>query len=132
VVLDFADNALSTSTGTIALRAVFANDDRTLFPGLFARVRIPLVPVGGPKAMLVIPGSAIGNDQQGDFVYVVGKDDVVERRSIVRGPMTPNGLAIRSGLAAGDRVIVNGLLNARPGEKVAPESAPAPTAAAKP
>ena len=76
-VLDFADNALSTSTGTIALRAVFANEDKTLFPGLFARVRIPLVPLGGPKSLLVIPGSAIGNDQQGDFVYVVGADDVV-------------------------------------------------------
>jgi multidrug efflux pump subunit AcrA (membrane-fusion protein) len=80
----------------------------------------------------VIPGSAIGNDQQGDFVYVVGKDDVVERRSIVRGPMTPTGLAIRSGLAGPDRVIVNGLLNARPGEKVVPENAPAATPMAKP
>ena len=127
-VLDFADNALSTSTGTIALRAIFGNDDKTLFPGLFARVRIPL---GGPRPLLVIPGSAIGNDQQGDFVYVVGRDDVVQRRTIVRGPMTPTGLAIRSGLAAGDRVIVNGLLNARPGEKVSPENAPAPTPAAK-
>ncbi len=90
-VLDFADNSLSTSTGTIALRAVFANDDRTLFPGLFARVRIPLVPVSGPKSMFVIPGSAIGNDQQGDFVYVVGADDVVQRRAIVKGPMTAVG-----------------------------------------
>ena len=67
-VLDFADNALSTSTGTIALRGLFKNEDTTLFPGLFARVRIPL---GDPRPMLVIPASAVGNDQQGDFVYVV-------------------------------------------------------------
>jgi RND family efflux transporter MFP subunit len=134
-VLDFADNSLSTSTGTIALRAVFANDDKTLFPGLFARVRIPLVPAGGPKGMFVIPGSAVGNDQQGDFVYVVGADDVVQRRAIVKGPMTASGLAIRSGVAATDRVIVNGLLNARPGEKVSPQTAPpvpAPAPTVKP
>ena len=127
-VLDFADNSLSTSTGTIALRGIFRNEDTTLFPGLFARVRIPL---GGPRPMLVIPASAVGNDQQGDFVYVVNASDVVERRSIVKGPMTGGGLAIRSGLAESDRVIVNGLLNARVGEKVAPspDAAPAPPAA---
>ena len=121
-VLDFADNALSTSTGTIALRGLFKNEDTTLFPGLFARVRIPL---GDPRPMLVIPPSAVGNDQQGDFVYVVNPSDVVERRAIVKGPLTESGLAIRSGVAAGDRVIVNGLLNARVGEKVAPTTAPA-------
>ena len=121
-VLDFADNALSTSTGTIALRGLFRNEDTTLFPGLFARVRIPL---GDPRPMLVIPPSAVGNDQQGDFVYVVNPSDVVERRAIVKGPLTESGLAIRSGVAAGDRVIVNGLLNARVGEKVAPTTAPA-------
>jgi membrane fusion protein (multidrug efflux system) len=85
--------------------------------------------------MFVIPGSAVGNDQQGDFVYVVGADDVVQRRAIVKGPMTPSGLAIRSGVAAADRVIVNGLLNARPGEKVSPQTAPAapaPTPIVKP
>ena len=125
-VLDFADNALSTSTGTIALRGIFQNGDTTLFPGLFARVRIPL---GGPRPSLVIPGSAIGNDQQGDFVYVVGANDVVERRGIVRGPLSPNGLVVRSGLAPTDRIIVNGLLNARVGEKVAPQDAPPPTPA---
>jgi len=121
-VLDFADNALSTSTGTIALRGLFKNEDTTLFPGLFARVRIPL---GDPRPMLVIPPSAVGNDQQGDFVYVVNASDVVERRAIVKGPLTESGLAIRSGVVVGDRVIVNGLLNARVGEKVAPTTAPA-------
>ncbi len=129
-VLDFTDNSLSTSTGTIALRGVFKNEDRTLFPGLFARVRLPM---GGPRPMLVIPGSAIGSDQQGDYVYVVGPDDVVARRGIVRGPITEQGYAIRSGLQKDDRVIVNGILNARAGEKVAPMEAtpvPVPTAAA--
>jgi RND family efflux transporter MFP subunit len=127
-VLDFADNSLNTSTGTIALRGIFGNEDLALVPGLFARVRNPM---GGPRPMLVIPGAAIGSDQQGDFVYVVGSGDVVARRAIVRGPLTPNGFAIRSGLEASDRVIVNGILNARSGEKVAPlEATPGPTATA--
>jgi RND family efflux transporter MFP subunit len=128
-LLDFADNTLSTSTGTIALRAIFKNEGLPLYPGLFARVRIPL---GGPKPMLVVPGSAIGSDQQGDYVYVVGADDVVARRAIVKGPRTSNGTAIRSGLEPDDRVVVEGLLNARAGEKVAPTARAAPTAAAAP
>jgi RND family efflux transporter MFP subunit len=114
-VLDFADNEISTSTGTIALRAVFENSDKALFPGLFARVRIPL---GPPQQMLVIPNSSIGNDQQGDYVFVVDASDVVARRSVIKGPLTPDGCAIRAGLTVEDRVVVNGLLNARPGSKV--------------
>ena len=114
-VLDFADNDISASTGTIALRAVFENKDKVLFPGLFVRVRIPL---GQPQQMLVVPNSAIGNDQQGDYVFVLDANDVVARRSVVKGPLTPDGCAIRDGLTADDRVVVNGILNARPGAKV--------------
>jgi len=119
-VLDFTDNDISSATGTIAMRAIYKNDDRTLFPGLFARVRIPL---GAPRPMLVIPNSAIGNDQQGDYVFVVDGHDVVARRAIVKGPVTADGCALRSGLTASDRVVVNGILNARAGEKVAPQAA---------
>lgn len=118
--LDFTDNEISTTTGTISLRAVFPNEDRILFPGLFARVRIPL---GEPHPMLVIPGSAIGSDQQGDFVWVVGDGDVVARRSVVKGPVTADGTAIRSGLAGTDRVVVGGMQNARPGLRVSPAAA---------
>ena len=122
-VLDFTDNEISSSTGTIAMRAIFKNDDRALFPGLFARVRIPL---GAPQPMLVIPNSAIGSDQQGDYVFVIDAHAVVARRSIVKGPVSREGCAVRTGLAATDRVVVNGILNARPGEQVAPqEGAPA-------
>lgn len=121
-VLDFTDHSISGSTGTISLRAVFENADRTLFPGLFARVRIP---VGEPQPTLVIPDSAIGNDQQGDYVFVVGDNDIVSRVTVLKGPLSPDGRAIRSGLKASDRVVVNGILNARPGEKVAPMNAAA-------
>src|SRR5689334_17266454 len=125
-VLDFTDNDISSSTGTIALRAVFENKDKALFPGLFARVRIPL---GPPQQMLVIPNSAIGNDQQGDYVFVVDRDDVVARRSVVKGPLIGEGRAVREGLSAADRVVVDGILNAHPGAKVQPieSSPPAPS-----
>ncbi|HAB18583.1 MAG TPA: efflux RND transporter periplasmic adaptor subunit [Verrucomicrobiota bacterium] len=128
-VLDFADNDVSSSTGTIALRAVFTNDDRVMFPGLFARVRIPL---GDPKPMLVVPQSSIGSDQQGDYVYVIEPGDVVARRAVDKGPLAANGRAIRSGLTEADRVIVNGLLNARPGERVTVTESPTASPPPKP
>ena len=94
------------------------------------------IPLGGPRPSLVVPGSAVGNDQQGDFVYVVGPGDVVERRGIVKGPAAEGGVVIRSGLTAEDRVIVNGLMNASAGEKVAAAeataTAPAPSPVAAP
>lgn len=121
-VLDFSDNEISVSTGTIAMRAIFPNKDRALFPGLFARVRIPL---GKPQVMLVIPNVAIGSDQQGDYVFVVDAGEIVARRGIVKGPLTlDGGCAIRGGLSEGDRVIVKGLLNAKAGGKVAPTGTP--------
>jgi len=124
-VLDFVDNAISSSTGTIAMRAIFKNEDKTLFAGVFTRVRIPL---GDPKPMLVIPNSAVGNDQQGDYVFLLDANDVVVRRTVVKGPLTPNGdCAIRSGLTTADRVVVNGILNARPGQKVVPTESPSTT-----
>ena len=128
-LLDFTDNDISGSTGTIAMRAIFANEDKALFPGLFARVRIPM---GNPQPMLVIPNSAIGNDQQGDYVFIVDANNVVARRTIVKGPLTPDGCAVRSGLTGADRVVVNGLLNARPGEKVTPMESSAAAPDAKP
>lgn len=114
-VLDFTGSSVSTSTGTLQLRAVFKNQDRALFPGLFARVRIPL---GQPVSMPVIPDEAIGNDQQGDYVLVVNQDNVVERRNVQKGILTSDGRAILSGLSTADRVIVKGLQQARPGAKV--------------
>ncbi len=118
--LDFVDNGISTSSGTIQLRATFDNKDRELIAGAFARVRIAL---GEPKPMLVVPVSAIANDQEGDYVLVADANDVVVRRTVVKGSPRPGGCAIRSGLAAEDRVIIAGQLRARPGAKVTPMSA---------
>jgi RND family efflux transporter MFP subunit len=117
--LDFANNRVSTSTGTIQLRAVFENTDKTLLPGLFARVRIPL---GKPKPSLLIPDTAIKSDQAGDYVLIVNSQDVVERRRVETGPLVESDRAITKGLSENDRVIVEGLARARPGQKVTPKT----------
>jgi multidrug efflux pump subunit AcrA (membrane-fusion protein) len=70
--------------------------------------------------VLVVPESAISNDQEGDYVLVADASDVVTRRAVVKGSLITNGCAIRSGLTAQDRVIINGMMRARPGDKVTP------------
>jgi RND family efflux transporter MFP subunit len=117
--LDFVDTGLDPASGTVQLRAVLTNQDRAIFPGVFARVRIPL---GEPQPMSVVPNAAIGNDQEGDFVLVVDANNVVARRTVVKGPLTKTGCSIRSGLAPEDRVIVVGVLRAKAGAKVTPVS----------
>jgi membrane fusion protein, multidrug efflux system len=119
--LDFVNTGVSTSTGTIELRAVLTNEDKALFPGVFARVRIPL---GQPQPMPVVPAGAIGSDQEGDYVLVADANDVVARRAVMKGPTTELGCAISSGITTADRVIVNGFMNAVPGEKVTPQDKP--------
>lgn len=125
--LDYIDTGVDPSTGTVLLRGIFTNENYQLFPGLFARVRLSF---GLPESMLVVPNSAIGNDQEGDYVLVVTTGDVVTRRTVVKGPLTHNGCAVRSGISPSDRVIVNGLSRARPGTKVTPVNATASPAAA--
>lgn len=117
--LDFINTGVSTSSGTLQMRVVLPNKERAFLPGLFARVRIPL---GEPRPMLVVPNFAIGNDQEGNYVLVVGADDRVARRSVVKGPLAGSDCAILSGLTATDRVIVKGIANARAGGKVTPEN----------
>ena len=114
-LLDYMDTGVSTSSGTMPMRAVFKNEDKGLLPGAFARVRMPLA---APAPMLVVPASAVGNDQEGDYVLVVDAEGIVARRGIVKGPLVPKGQSIRSGLTAEDRVIVKGLMGAKPGAKV--------------
>jgi len=124
--LDYIDTGVDPATGTVRLRACFKNEDYQLFPGLFARVRLSF---GLGEPMLVVPNHAIGNDQEGDYVLVVAADEVVARRAVEKGPLTHDGCSIRTGLVPSDRVIVNGLVRARPGTKVTPVTASAGPAA---
>ncbi|MGX1586361.1 efflux RND transporter periplasmic adaptor subunit [Brevundimonas diminuta] len=113
--LDFTDNAIDASSGTIRLRAVVQNADGFLKPGMFGHAQ--LAGSGGYAAMLV-PDSAVVTDGPRKVVYVVAKDGTVGAKPVQLGPLA-NGLrVVRTGLAPDDRVIINGLQRARPGQKV--------------
>ncbi|GLK85346.1 efflux RND transporter periplasmic adaptor subunit [Ancylobacter defluvii] len=131
--LDYVSPEVDPSTGTLLVRALFDNKDLSLLPGLFARVRVPVQRL--PKALLVAD-TAIGAAQQGSYVLVVGKDDVVEQKVVTTGQLVGSYRVIESGLAAGDKVVVGGIQRAVPGSKVDPEevapAAPPPPAAPSP
>ena len=113
--LDFTDNAIDASSGTIRLRAVVQNADGFLKPGMFGHAQ--LAGSGGYAAMLV-PDSAVVTDGPRKVVYVVAKDGTVGAKPVQLGPLA-NGLrVVRTGLTPDDRVIINGLQRARPGQKV--------------
>jgi len=130
-ILDFSNNSVDTSTGTIQLRGIFPNKDRGMFPGLFATVRVPL---GPPKPGLVVPNATVLSDQEGDYVFVVNEKNVVERRNVVKGPLNGAVRAIAKGLESTDRVVVNGIPNIRIGQTVQAtlEPDPVPTASPSP
>ncbi len=124
--LDYASPTVDASTGTLAVRAVLENPKRVLLPGLFVRVRVP---TGKLDNALLVPESALGTDQGGRYLLIVGKDDVVEQRSVTVGPLDGTLRVIDKGLKPDDRVIVAGLLHAVPGQKVKPQMAkPSPAA----
>jgi len=118
--VDFFDNQVDKRTGTIRVRGVFANPNRTLVPGMFASVRVP---AGPPEETLLIPDVAVGFDQNYKFVYVLNGTNGVETRTIQTGRATGPLRAITKGLTPEDRVVVNGLVTLRPGVKVEPQEA---------
>jgi RND family efflux transporter MFP subunit len=122
-VLDFLDNRLQAGSGTIRARATLANAEGALTPGQFGRIRMSR---GDAYEALLIPEAAILSDQINKVALVVDDGDVVRQRRITPGPVQPDGLRIvRSGLTPTDRVVVNGLMQARPGAKVRPQPADA-------
>lgn len=127
-VLDFVDNRVDPSTGTIKVRAVLDNPGQVLSPGMFVRVRLP---IERPAPRVLVNARAIGTDQGAKYVLVVNDHDVVEQRRVVLGPTADDGLrVVREGLAPDDWVIVSGLQRVRPGQTVRPRPmASAPAAA---
>lgn len=119
-VINFTGNQLNPNTATITLRALFKNEDEFLTPGLFARVRIP---AGKPDDALLIPDAAIGSDQSLKYVWVIGKDNLPERRTLELGPKFEGKRIVRSGLQADDQIVVNGIQYVRPGAPVNPVEA---------
>jgi RND family efflux transporter MFP subunit len=116
--IDYAAPLVDNTTGTVAVRAEFANDRHVLPPGAFVRVRVALqrdVPA------LLVPTAAIGRDQAGSYVLAVGSGDVVQQKRVTLGPTVDAMRVVESGLAAEDSVVVAGLQRAVPGEKVQPQ-----------
>jgi RND family efflux transporter MFP subunit len=117
--LEYREFGVDPATGTTLRRATFPNKDLTLAPGMFVRIQAGL---GGPVPRLTIAERAIGADQRGDYVRVVVKndknEDIVEERLVQLGPLLDGRRVILKGVNEDDRVVVNGLQQARPGFKV--------------
>src|SRR5581483_9773641 len=129
--MDFIDNVIDRSTGTIRGRAVLPNTDGLFLPGMFARVQVP---GSAPYEALLVPEAAIGTEQVRKFVYTVAGDNTVKQAYVTLGQVVDGLQVIKDGLKPDDRVVVNGLLRVRPGVKVNPQEAgaapPNPAAAA--
>jgi RND family efflux transporter MFP subunit len=122
--IDFVDNAINTTSGTIRGRAVIANPNALFTPGMFARIQVPASP---PYEALLVPDAAIGSDQVRKFVYVVGADNKVAQKYVTLGQLVDRTLrVIKSGLTADDTIVVNGLMRVRPGVQVTPQEQGAP------
>ncbi len=118
-VIQSFDNHINSGSGTIRARARFDNQDSSLVPGMFVSVRMG----GGTLAnTLLVPETAIGNDQSKRFVLVVGQGDKAEYREVALGATVDDSRVVTSGLKAGDRVILDGLQKLAPGAPVAPHA----------
>ncbi len=117
--IDFVDNQYDRSSGTIRVRATFPNPDLFITPGQFGRVRVPMSQM---RTTMLVPDAAVVTDQSVKLLFTVDADDTVVPKPVELGPVTDDGLrVVREGIGADDRVIINGLLRARPGGKVTPE-----------
>ena len=117
--LDFVDNQLKTSSGTMRLRAIFNNTDGLYTPGLYARVQLQS---GHARERLLVDDRAIGTDLGNQFVYVVDAQNIVQYRKVSTGALFDGLRVIDSGLRADDMVVVNGLQHVRPSIKVNPQT----------
>lgn len=113
--LDFVNIGVDASTGTMQFRALVANKDYVLLPGYFVRIRVPVSPV---IARLTVPWTSIQYDQTGPYLYAVNAKDLVEKKRIVLGPREGEHQAVREGITAEDKIIINGAQFVTPGKKV--------------
>src|SRR5580704_1029535 len=116
--IDFINNQFNSSTGTLQVRGLFPNADRVLISGAFVRIRVAGTPL---HSALLVSDRAIGTDQGQKFVLVVEKDNIVAVKPVELGPEAEGLRVVRSGLTGDEEVIINGIVNARPGSKVSPQ-----------
>lgn len=115
--IDFVDNRVDRSTGTIRARAVFANSDDLLTPGVFVRLQLP---GSGSEPKVLVPDGALATDQASRFVYVVGEENKIEVRAVTPGAMTRGLRVVAAGLDGSETIVVEGLQRCRPGLVVDP------------
>ena len=119
--LDFLENRLDAGTGTLRARAIVENGQGLFSPGMFARVRLQ----GSPEYQtLLLPDEAIGTDQATRFVYVVGSNDVPERRTVELGPLIDGLRVVRKGIDPDDWVVIRGQQRIVPDQKIIPKRTP--------
>ena len=118
--LDFAANLLSTSTGSLQLRAEVPNGKLELLPGLYGKV---LAEYGDKRQAVLIPGRAVQTDQQGDYIFVMDSNKKVERRAIKMGQRFDSLVEIVQGLKDSETFVLNGFINVSTGQTVDPETA---------
>jgi RND family efflux transporter MFP subunit len=122
--VNFVDNQVNPKTGTLRVRGVFPNKDEALSPGFFARVRVP---IGPPRRALLVSDRALDNDQGQKILHVVNDKNEVVSRPVRLGALHDGLRAIEDGLKPGERVIVIGLQQVRPGVTVEPKLVDMPT-----
>jgi RND family efflux transporter MFP subunit len=127
--MDFVDNVVDRATGTIRVRAQFANGEGLFTPGMFARVQVP---ASDPYSALLLPDAAIGTEQSRKYVLLVDADNVTVQRYVTLGEVVDGLRVIKAGLSADERVIINGLIQARLGAKVDPQERVLPPQASAP
>jgi len=116
--LDYVAPEVDPATGTLEVRAVFENKDLRLLPGLFVRVRVPVQHLDNA---LLVADTALGTSQLGEYLLVLGKDNVVEQRPVKIGQLEGQLRVIESGLGADEWVVTSGIQRAIPGSKVEPD-----------
>lgn len=117
--IDFSDNGLDQHSGTIRTRAVLANPNYFLTPGMFGNMRLAS---GGTRQALLVPDDAVQTDQARKTLLVVGRDDTVSVKAVELGPVVDGLRIIRSGITAADRIVIDGTQSAMPGAKVSPHA----------
>jgi multidrug efflux system membrane fusion protein len=127
--VDFVNNQVNPTTGSLSLRGVFANPKprggvRLLSPGMFVRVRLP---IGSPHPALLVIDRAIGSDQGLKYVYLLDAENKAQYRRITTGALQDDGLRVVEGLHADDRVVIGGLQQVRPRMVIRPDEVPMPS-----
>ena len=117
--IEYVAPAIDPTTGTLLVRGILANPDRTLLPGFFVNMRLPTARVS--QNALLVPDRSLQEDQGGRYLLIVNKDDVVEKRHVQLGQLDGSLRVITSGLKPDDRVVVGDLWRATPGTKVTPK-----------